>query len=58
MTSEEKLANIKKVLNERFAMNEEILKEEYLDELIIDNIEVEQCLIDMLLHLLEEYDEK
>lgn len=56
MTSEEKLANIKKVLNERFAMNEEILKEEYLDELIIDNIEVEQCLIDMLLKLLEEYD--
>lgn len=58
MTSEEKLANIKKVLSERFAMNEEILKEEYLDELIIDNIEVEQCLIDMLLKLLEEYDEK
>lgn len=56
MTSEEKLSNIKKVLNERFAMNEEILKEEYLDELIIDNIEVEQCLIDMLLKLLEEYD--
>lgn len=56
MTSEEKLANIKKVLNERFAMNEEILKEEYLDELIIDNIEVELCLIDMLLKLLEEYD--
>lgn len=56
MTSEEKLANIKKVLNERFAMNEEILKEEYLDELIIDNIEVEQCLISMLLQLLEEYD--
>lgn len=58
MTSEEKLANIKKVLNERFAINEKILKEEYLDELIIDNIEVEQCLIDMLLKLLEEYDEK